>query len=191
VSSSSVQSGWPVTHRISSIHGYDVSCIQNVQSNITVAISFPSHTPYCTHGSLFLVAISFLFHTLLTAMYTQASLPCCHLISASLSPYSNVYIDHSSLLPSHSCFTLSLQQCIYRSVFLVAISFVLHTLLTAMYTQASLSCYGLLSVSKTPLLLFFFNSRPVLTAVLFLFSMTVHAIPNPEAINLSMHMTAP
>ena len=101
----------------------------------------------CTHRSLFLVAISFLLHTLLRAMYTQFSLPCCQLISASHFPYNNV-----------------------------------HTV--------SLSCYGFLSISKTPLLLFF-DSRPVLAVVLLLFSMTVHAIANPEAVNLSMHMTAP
>jgi len=249
---SSAQSGWPVTHRVSSIHGYAVSYIRNVQSHITVAFGAASHSPYsmsfllrshfcftlslpqcihrsffflsfflsccelisatlspyrsvytglsfllrshfcytlslpqCIHRSFFLVANSFLLHSLLTAVYTQVFLSCCDLISASPSPYRSVYTSLSFLLRSHFCFTLSLQQA-----FLVAISFLLHTLLTAVYTQVSPSCFGLLSISKTPLLLFF-NSRQVLRVIMFLFSMTVHVIPNPETINQSMHMTAP
>jgi hypothetical protein len=73
------------------------------------------------------------------------------------------------------CFTLSVPQCIHRSLFLPVISFLLHNLRTAVYThvsllvisfllhtlrtavctQVSLSCYGLLSISKTSLLLLF------------------------------------
>ena len=144
-----------------------------MQSNITVAFSSPSHSPYsnlqtglsfslpshfcftlslqqCIHRSLFPAAISFLIHTFLTAMYTRISLSCCHLISASHSPSSSVYTGLSFLSPSHFCFTLSLQQCIHSSLFPVAISFLLHTLLTAVYTQVSLSCCHLIAASHFP-----------------------------------------